>query len=120
MDRQRLTEYTEAQRRTKDFVCQDEREREILTNMYFAACSWIGGLENCLYDYEETDDEYINAQDQLDNHDGLVGDVKAMCLSGFYGCGLEGPRRAYQIHYHLAGNEFIDRCAEAVVTAMGH
>ena len=88
--------------------------------MYFAACSWIGGLVNTTYDYCEDDDEYINAVDILGNHEGLVGDVEAMCLTGFYGCGLEGPQRPYQKHYNLAGREFIHNCAEAVVEAMGY
>jgi hypothetical protein len=120
MDRQRLREYAEAQRRTKDFVCHDEREREILTNMYFAACSFIGGLENCLWDYAEDEPEYISAKNTLSDKDYVRSEVKYLCMDGFYGCGLEGPQRAYQKHYNLAGNEFIDKCADAVVTAMGY
>jgi len=26
----------------------------------------------------------------------------------------------YQKHYNLVGNDFMRRCAEAIVTAMGH
>lgn len=120
MDAQRILEYKEAQKRTPACLTHDEREREILTNMYFAACSYIGGLENTLYDYGPEDEEYINAKELLAQHDTLVAEIKDWCMEGFYGCGLEGPQRPYQKHYNLAGNAFIEDCAEKVVTAMGY
>lgn len=99
---------------------KDDRQREILANMFYAACSWIGGLENTLSDYPEDDEEYINAQEILSKHAELVDEVESMCMTGYYGCGVEGPQQAYQKHYNLAGKEFIHQCAEATVTAMGH
>ena len=120
MDRQRIMEYKEAQKRVPACVTSDERQKEILTNMYFAACSYIGGLENTLYDYGPEEPEYINAQELLKDHATLVGEIKEWCMDGFYGCGLEGPQKPYQKHYNLAGNAFIEDCAEKVVTAMGY
>lgn len=114
------TEIKEAQEAVKTLKPKDDRQREILANMYYAACSWIGGLENTLEDYDEDDDEYIEAQDELSDHDILVDNVEAMCLTGYYGCGMEGPQQPYQKHYNLVGNDFMRRCAEAIVTAMGH
>lgn len=113
-------EIRESQKAVPNFKITDHRQAEILANMFYAACSWIGGLENITYDYAEDDEEYINAVEQLEDHEALVGDIEAMCLTGFYGCGIEGPQYPYQKHYNLAGNDFIHRCAEAVVTAMGH
>lgn len=115
-----ISEIKEAQKSVKTIKPKDDRQREILANMFYAACSWIGGLENTTYDYEETDEEYINAKEQLSNHDELVGDVEAMCLTGYYGCGLEGPQEPYQRNYNFAGNEFIHQCAEEVVKSMGY
>lgn len=114
-----LEELRDARKAVPALEIRDERQAEILANMYYAACSWIGGLENITYDYPEDDEEYINAIEQLEDHEALVGEVEAMCLTGFYGCGIEGPQYPYQKHYNLAGNAFIHRCAEAVVTAMG-
>lgn len=117
---QRLNEYRDAIHWVKDVPCEDDRQREILTNMYYAGCALIGGLENTMSDYPEDDPDYIHAEKCLSDHDGLVAEVRAWCMSGFYGCGLEAPQRPYQKHYNLAGNAFIDKCAEAVVRAMGH
>jgi hypothetical protein len=120
MDRQRIMEYTDAQRAVPGFKCETERQKEVFTNFYYAACSLIGGNENTLYDYDEDDEEYINAKKVLEDHAGLVDDVFAWGTSGFYGCGLEGPMQPYQKHYNFVGNDFMRRCAEAIVTAMGH
>ena len=114
------SEIKEAQAAVKTIEPKDDRQREILANMYYAACNLIGGLENILSDYDEADEEYIGAQDELNDRETLIGDVEAMCLSGYYGCGMEGPQRPYQKHYTFAGNAFIHRCAEAVVTSMGY
>lgn len=120
MDRQRLMEYEDAKHFVPGFNCETERQREVFTNFYYAACALIGGNENTLEDYAEDDEEYINAKQVLEDHAGLVDDVFAWGTSGFYGCGLEGPMRPYQKHYNLVGNDFMRRCAEAIVTAMGH
>lgn len=120
MDRQRLIEYQDAQRFVPNFVCQTERQKEVFTNFYYAACALIGGEENALYDYGEDEPEYKHALEVLGNHEGLVSEVRSWGTSGFYGCGLEAPMRPYQQHYNLVGNDFMRRCAEAIVTAMGH
>ncbi len=114
------TEIHEAQQFVKSIKATDDRKREILANMYYAGCSLIGGLENTLSDYDEEDEEYINAQEQLSNHDMLVGDIEAMCMTGYYGCGIEGPQQPYQKHYTFAGKAYIHECAEAVVKFMGY
>lgn len=120
MDRQRLMEYTDAKRAVPNFKCETERQKEVFTNFYYAACSLIGGNENTLEDYEEDSEEYIEALEFLENHEGLVDMVFAEGTTGFYGCGLEGPMQPYQKHYNFVGNDFMRRCAEAIVTAMGH
>ena len=114
------SEIKDAQKAVKTLKPKDDRQREILANMYYAACSWIGGLENTLQDYDEEDEEYIEAQDELSDREILIGNVEAMCLTGYYGCGIEGPQRPYQKHYTFAGNAFIHQCAEAVVSSMGY
>lgn len=120
MDIQRMQEYKEAKQQVTAIVCTDERQRDILTNMYFAACSFIGGLENVMQDCTEDDRDYIMAEEALKEHEQLVDDIKAMCLTGFYGIGFEAPQRKYQKYYNLAGTEFINTCAEEVVKAMGY
>lgn len=120
MDKQRLLEYQDAKRAVPNFNCETERQKEVFTNFYYAACSYIGGNENALEDYAEDDEEYIEAWEVLEDHEGLVDMVFSEGTSGFYGCGFEGPMMSYQKHYNLVGNDFMRRCAEAIVTAMGH
>lgn len=120
MDKNRLEEYREASTQVKSITCTDERQKDILTNMYFAACSLIGGLENTMEDYPEDSEDYISAKEALEEHDVLVDDIHAMCLTGFYGIGFEGCQQAYQKNYNFAGTEFIRNCAEEVVKAMGY
>ena len=115
-----IEELKDSQRSVPGIKPKDSRQAEILANMFYAACSFIGGLENTLSDYDEEDEEYINAKNTLSDKDYVRSEVKYLCMDGFYGCGIEGPQRAYQKHYNLAGNEFIDKCADAVVTAMGY
>lgn len=115
-----ISEIKESQKRVPTISIANERQAEILANMYYAGCSYIGGLENTISDCCEDDSWYINAKKALDNHDHLVGTVRDMCMDGYYGLGLDGPQRAYQKHYKFEGNEFIDKCAEAVVQAMGY
>lgn len=113
-------ELREAVQAVPSIKADTDRKKEVLANMYYAGCSLIGGLENTLSDYAEDDPEYIHAKKCLADRDGLVGEVRAWCMDGFYGCGLEAPKQPYQKHYNLVGNAFIDECAEAVVTAMGY
>lgn len=115
-----ISEIKESQKRVPSISIANERQAEILANMYYAGCSLIGGLENTISDCDPEDSWYINAEAMLKNHDKLVAQVYNDCLNGFYGCGIEGPQRAYQKHYNFAGNEFIEKCAEAVVQAMGY
>lgn len=114
------TELYEAQQFVKSIKPKDDRQREILANMYYAGCSFIGGLENTLSDYYEDDPEYINAQATLKNHDELVNEIEYMGQYGYYGCGIEGPQQAYQKHYTFAGKDYIRKCAEEVVKFMGY
>lgn len=44
------SEIKEAQAAVKTIKPKDDRQREILANMYYAACNLIGGLENSLSD----------------------------------------------------------------------
>lgn len=120
MDKNRLEEYKEASTQVKTITCKDERQKDILTNMYFAACSLIGGLENVMEDYPEDSEDYISAKESLEEHEVLVDEIHAMCLMGFYGAGFEGCQQAYQKNYNFAGTEFIKNCAEEVVKAMGY
>ena len=120
MDRQRLMEYTDAKRAVPNFNCENERQKEVFTNFYYAACSYIGGTENTLYDYDEDSEEYAEALELLEDHQTLVDVVFSEGTTGFYGCGLEGPMRPYQKNYNFVGNDFMRRCAEAIVTAMGY
>lgn len=114
------TEIHEAQQFVKTINATDDRKREILANMYYAGCSLIGGLENTLSDYDETDEEYTDAEASLSNHGELVDEIEFMCMTGYYGCGIEGPQQAYQKHYTFAGKAYIHECAEAVVKVMGY
>lgn len=120
MDRQRLMEYKDAKHFVPGFNCEPERQKEVFTNFYYAACALIGGEENALSDYCEDEPEYKHALEVLGDHEGLVSEIQCWGTSGFYGCGLEGPMQPYQKHYNLVGNDFMRRCAEAIVTAMGH
>lgn len=113
-------EIKESQKEVKTIKPADARQADILANMYYAACSAIGSLENITYDYDEDGEEYINAKKELSDHRGLVDSITVMCLTGYHGCGFAGPQRAYQKNYNLAGNKFINQCAEEVVKALGY
>lgn len=72
MDRQRLMEYKDAKHFVPGFACETERQKEVFTNFYYAACALIGGEENALSDYCEDEPEYKHALEVLGDHEGLV------------------------------------------------
>lgn len=73
MDRQRLMEYKDAKHFVLGFNCETERQKEVFTNFYYAACALIGGEENALSDYCE--DERSTS-----THSKSSATTKAWCL----------------------------------------
>lgn len=73
----------------------DERKNGLIRhakkNIHHAANEYIGGLENTLYDYNETDEEYINAKATLADHNGLVDMIYSMAVACEFDAGYSGP-----------------------------
>lgn len=112
-------EYIEACRAVPTVKCSNAHQKAVFTNAYFAACDLIGGLENTLYDYPETDPEYIAAVKSLENHNLLVNEILDMAKNGEYGVGYAGPGTDSQKHYRFAGKKFTENVVEEIVKAMG-
>lgn len=113
-------EYREAQREVPAVKCANEHQKSVFTNCYYAACDYIGGLENVLQDYAEDDQEYINAQKELADHQALVDYIFYEGTHNEYGCGFAGPGHESQKHYRFAGKAFTMNACEEIVKAMGH
>lgn len=89
MDRQRLMEYKDAKHFVLGFNCETERQKEVFTNFYYAACALIGGEENALSDYCEDEPEYKHALEVLGDHEGLVSEIQCWALLGSTDAGLK-------------------------------
>lgn len=113
-------EYHEAQRAVPAVKCANEHQKAVFTNCYYAACDYIGGLENVLQDYCEDDPEYISAQKELADHQTLVDYIFYEGTHSEYGCGFSGPGHESQKHYRFAGKAFTQNAVEEIVKAMGY
>jgi len=63
------------------------RERKAFLNIKHAANDLLGGLENTMMDYAETDEEYKRAEALLKDHDALVKALYDMATTAIYGEG---------------------------------
>lgn len=123
MDKMRISEYKEACRYVPTVVCENEHQKEMFANAYYAACNIIGGLENTFYDYEEDDPEYISAKESLGNHEQLTDVIYIEATSAFYGVGfVSGGAKAKEIvkSYRFAGKDWTVRTIEEIVKSMGY
>lgn len=115
-----VREYQEAQKAVPAVKCENVHQKAVFTNCYYAACEYIGGLENILQDYDEDDSEFINASKELANHQELVDYIFYEGTHSEYGCGFSGPGSDSQKHYRFAGKTFTMNACEAIVKAMGY
>ena len=115
-----IREYQEAQKEVPAVKCENAHQKAVFTNCYYAACEYIGGLENILQDYDEDDEEYTNAEEELSNHEALVEYVFSSGIANEYGCGFSGPGNDSQKHYRFAGKAFTMNACEEIVNAMGY
>lgn len=89
-------------------------------NIHHAANEYIGGLENTLYDYAETDEEYINAKGSLADHDLLVDMIYDMSVSGTFDDGYSGPANNYTKAIKFLGTKQLRALVEQEVTKQGY
>lgn len=115
----RIQEFVDASNAVPSVVCENDHQREVFTNAYYAACDLIGGLENILQDYPDDDPEYINARKCLLDHSGLVADIFWEATHNEYGCGYAGTGNTSQKHYRFAGKVWTMNAVEQIVQAMG-
>lgn len=115
-----IREYQEAQKEVPAVKCENAHQKAVFTNCYYAACEYIGGLENILQDFDEDDEEYINAEEELSNHEALVEYVFSSGITNEYGCGFSSPGKDSQKHYRFAGKAFTMNACEEIVKAMGY
>lgn len=115
-----VREYMMAQKEVPTVACKNVHQKAVFTNCYFAACDFIEGLEDTLYDYPEDDPEYIAAKETLSKHDYLVDYVFSEGTHGSYGLGFAGPGTEAQKHYRFAGKAFTLDACEKIVKAMGY
>lgn len=79
---------------------------------------YIAGCENTISDYDEHDEEYIEAKATLDDHKSLVKDIYDMCMDDD-DIGLDlGFASTKDIRF--CGKKRIMEMCEAVVCACGY
>lgn len=124
MDITRIQDYKEALEFSKlskdELGITDEHKAEVFTNAYWAACSYIGGLENTMSDNDEDSDWYKNAEEALKKPEQIRGIVYSECLHGYYGAGIEGPSRYGQTHMRFAGKKWTVDVIDKIVSSMGY
>lgn len=120
----RIQDYKEALEFTKskpeDWGITNEHQVEVFTNAYWAACSYVGGLENTMSDNEEDSDWYQNAEKALNNGPQIREVVYSDCMNGYYGAGIEGPANGIQKHMRFAGKAWTQQVIDKIVTRMGY
>lgn len=89
----------------------DNRQKALARMAQNIANEWIGGLENQMCDSIPGDEEYEEANEQLQKgHDwwvnAIVSDVKV--------------DREAQKHLKFAGNEFLEKCVDEILKKMGY
>ena len=62
----------------------DKREKLARKNIQNCINFEVGGFENSLSDYSETDEEYIEAKEILSNHDELVDYIYQCAVTDMY------------------------------------
>lgn len=65
----------------------DKKQMRAVRNIRHAINWHIGGLENTMIDSMEDSEDYITAEAQLANHDGLVKDIYWMATNEYYKAG---------------------------------
>ena len=122
MTRKRMHDYKEACKNVPNVKCTNEHQREMFTNAYFAACDWIGGIENITYDYPEDSAEYREAKDYLTKHDRIVADIYREVFCAIYGSGsvIGLNDEMYMKHLRFAGKEWSMAAIEAIVKQQGY
>ena len=99
------------------------RQKKAFVNIKHAANWIIGGLENCLYDYAETDKAYISAYNRLHDHEALVERVYSEAITSVYsdGCmrfGADAERVLKDIRF--CGKDWLIARCEARVKKLGY
>lgn len=96
----------------------DARQQKAFRNIKYAADDLLGGLENTLLDYDEQDQEYIDAEKLLSNHAELVNQLYKMATTGLYGPGFCGFGKEAQMiirDINFCGKEWlIERCEKRI------
>ena len=98
-------------------------QRKAFYNIKHAANWLLGGLENTMQDYRETDEEYKNAAARLADHDGLVNELYNMATSELYGdgfCAFNSSATRYLKDIRFCGRDFLLARCEARITKEGY
>jgi len=98
-------------------------QKKAFLNIKNAAGWFIGGLENTLLDYSESDEEYIRAKETLEDHDYLVSEVYNMaitevCHEGACFFGKESERYLNDIRF--CGKDWLMERCDARVKKLGY
>jgi hypothetical protein len=100
------------------------RQKKAYTNIYHAANWLIGGLENTILDYAPEDEERINAEALLKDHDALVQELYYRATTEIYGDGYccFDPRatQKYLREINFCGTEWLMARCEARVKKCGY
>lgn len=102
----------------------DERRNGLVRyatrNIHHAANEYIGGLENTLYDYNETDEEYISAKARLADHNSLVDTIYSMAVASEFDAGYSGPASNNVKAIKFLGTDYLLCLVEEEVKKQGY
>ena len=105
------------------YADMNERQKKAFRNIVHATDWLIGGLENTMSDAVEDSKEYRVAEEQLNDHDGLVAEIYRMATTELYGEGscLFGKDVEKMIKdIRFCGKEWLMERIERRVAKMGY
>lgn len=105
------------------FAEMNTRQQKAFRNIKYAADDLLGGLENTLLDYNETDDEYIRAEQLLSSHSELVNQLYKRATTELYGPGFCAFGEEAQLairDINFCGKEWLMERCEKRITKEGY
>ncbi len=105
------------------FSDMDARQQKAFRNIKYAADDLLGGLENTLLDYDEQDQEYIDAEKLLSNHSELVNQLYKKATTELYGPGFCGFGKEAQMiirDINFCGKVWLMERCEKRITKEGY
>ena len=99
------------------------KQRKAFANILHAANWIIGGLENTMSDNLPDSEEYIQANERLHDHEGLVNEIYDAAITEIYGDGsmmFGKAAQSYLKDIRFCGKDWLTERVEARVKKLGY